>query len=65
MTRQCCKCGRECAVAIASFPLLREGYPLGERCYAAWRHVAEGLGDAIGNPAKVLVAFRRWQEART
>jgi hypothetical protein len=64
MTRTCTQCGREVAVSVVSFPLLREGYPMGALCHASWRRTAEALGSHLGNPAKVLVAFRRWQEAR-
>lgn len=63
--RQCCACNREPCVSVQCFPLLRTGYPLGAECHLAWRQEAQSLGEAIYNPAKVQMTFRRWLEART
>lgn len=62
--RQCCACGRETCVAVVAFPLLREGYPVGPECHAAWRREAQSLGGAIYNPAKVHMTFLRWLASR-
>jgi hypothetical protein len=62
--RQCCVCKRERCVAVVCFPLLREGYPMGDECHASWTIEATALGRYIGNPSKVLVAFRRWMDGR-
>lgn len=62
--RLCCICKRERFVAVVGFPLLRERYPMGAECHASWTIEATALGRYIGNPAKVLVTFRRWMAAR-
>lgn len=62
--RVCCACRREMAVSVVSFPLLREGYPVGPACHASWRSEAQSLGASLFNPARVYVAFTRWLDTR-
>lgn len=62
--RECCACRRESAVSVVSFPLLKEGYPVGQACHAAWRSEAQSLGASLFNPARVHMAFNRWLDTR-
>lgn len=57
----CAQCNAEPAVAVVAFHHFREYYPLGARCHASWHNTAQSLGATINNPAKVHMAFRRWQ----
>ena len=64
--RLCCICKKSPSVSVASFPLLREGYPMCSACNASWRIEAQALGGTIYNPAKLHMCFQRWMaEART
>lgn len=62
--RECCVCKRERAEAVVTFPLLREGYPMGAECHASWRREAQALGRDLNNPARRHLAFKRWLEGR-